>query len=507
MRRLLDMPKLLPLSAAVICSAVFGCVAGTPATTDNSAGGSTGAGGGTSAGTGGATTSGAGGNNAGSGGAPSTGAGGIQRAARRRDRHRRRPWNRRSHWRGRRGYRRPHRRGARRATGTGGAMTGAGGSPAGLPAFPGADGAGSRIKGGRGGTVYHVTRLDTDYSDVTPGTLRYGLTQLTGPRTIVFDISGVISLGRTAVAGWDSNGNGWDTASRLDIPSDVTIAGQTAPGPDHHHGRHGQAGRHQHHPPQHHLRARLRQPQLRRADARAGGGRLPRFVHLRRASTSAAQNVMIDHVTAVFATDETMSMNELANNITVQCSNISQGQNYPQADAEAELAHLHRARARARCSRPARTPRSASIHNLYAHLKGRLPRVGTESRAMLHRRPASARSTTSATTSSTTGSGTAGTGAGGAAEPEQLRRQLLSRGPRRRQPRRRHQHRAHDDRRRHVDLQRRRHDRAPRSSTSGNLKDINKRRRRQRRRRADRQRLHRLEHPGARPSRRRPTSA
>src|SRR6185295_4591428 len=75
--------------------------------------------------------------------------------------------------------------------------------------------------------------------------------------------------------------------------------------------------------------------------------------------------------------DETVSMNELANNITVQFSTIALGQNYPQADAEASgvsytghaLGSLLQAGSNAKIS---------ILHNLYAHLKGRLPRVGTE---------------------------------------------------------------------------------------------------------------------------------
>ncbi len=210
--------------------------------------------------------------------------------------------------------------------------------------------------------------------------MRYGLTQLTGPRTIVFDISGVISLGRTAVAGWDSNGNGWDTASRLDIPSDVTIAGQTAPGPIIIMGGTVKPGG--------------TNIILRNITFAPGYGnrsfneptRVPMAGDFPDSYTYDAldisgQNLIIDHVTAVYGSDETVSMNELANNITVQWSTIAQGQNYPQADAEAtgltytghSLGSLFQAGSNAKVS---------IIHNLYAHLKGRLPRVGTETTAL-----------------------------------------------------------------------------------------------------------------------------
>jgi hypothetical protein len=253
------------------------------------------------------------------------------------------------------------------------------GSCAALPAFPGADGAAGTISGGRAGAVYHVTKVDTDFNDMVEGTLRYGLSQ-TGKRTIVFDVSGVFQMGRAAVSGWNANGNGWDTASRLNIPADVTLAGQTAPGPVIIAGGTVKPGgtniivRNIVFAPGYGNRS------FNEPEKTPMAGNFPDS-YVYDALDISGQNVMIDHVTTVYATDETISMNELANNITIQYCNISQGQNYPQADAEASgvkytghaLGSLFQAGSNAKIS---------ILHNLYAHQKGRLPRVGTESDAL-----------------------------------------------------------------------------------------------------------------------------
>lgn len=248
-----------------------------------------------------------------------------------------------------------------------------------IPAFSGADGAGTYATGGRGGIVYHVTLVDKNFNDNRPGTLRYGLNDSNfggQPRTIVFDVAGTFWLGRYgAERGHD---NGWDTQSRLNIGSNVTIAGQTAPGPVNIMGGVVKMGgsnvilRNVTIAPGYGMRS-FHEPENNKSPT---PGDFPDS-YVYDAIDISGQNLMIDHVTTLYSTDEAISANENAHNVTIQYSNISQGQNYPQWDAEGGGYTGH---AFGSLLTAGNTTSKAAIsvhHNLYAHQKGRVPQTGS----------------------------------------------------------------------------------------------------------------------------------
>ncbi len=78
-----------------------------------------------------------------------------------------------------------------------------------VPAFPGAEGHGRYVTGGRGGVVRHVTNLN----DSGTGSFRWAV-QGTAKKIVVFDVGGVIALN-----------------SDVNIGANTTIEGQTAPAP------------------------------------------------------------------------------------------------------------------------------------------------------------------------------------------------------------------------------------------------------------------------------------
>lgn len=163
-------------------------------------------------------------------------------------------------------------------------------------AFPGAEGYGRYAIGGRGGKVYHVTNLKNDHN---PGSLLYGLTDIEGPRTIVFDVSGIIDMEFTAVF----------------TDPYTTIAAQTAPG---------------------------KGICLRHSNLNIGSDVVCRFLRARRGygdtgnamGMSGANHAIVDHTTAAWGTDETFSSRGAKNisfqyNIIAEALGIADHKNYP----------------------------------------------------------------------------------------------------------------------------------------------------------------------------------
>ena len=144
------------------------------------------------------------------------------------------------------------------------------------PAFPGAVGVAAETPGGRGGRIIRVTTLAAD----GPGSLKAAI-DAKGPRIVVFEVGGVIDMGRT----------------QIDIKSPfLTIAGQTAPSPGITLIRTG-------------IDLKTHDVVIRHIRVRAGvDGQGPESGWEPDAlSTVAARNVIIDHCTFSWAIDENLS--------------------------------------------------------------------------------------------------------------------------------------------------------------------------------------------------------
>ena len=212
-------------------------------------------------------------------------------------------------------------------------------------AFPGAEGFGRFVTGGRGGRVLRVTNLD----DSGPGSLRAAV-QATGKRIVVFDVDGEIELNNPLVM----------------RSGDVTIAGQTAPGGG--------------------ITLKNRALQI---DA---NNVIVRYLRVRvgdeaRLDTDAialdgGANIIIDHVSASWSTDETLSVAQTytpdgvvrhLTDVTVQWSIVSESLNHSvHSKGDHGYGSLIQGSYGARYS---------FHHNLWAHHQARMPRLGNNAGA------------------------------------------------------------------------------------------------------------------------------
>lgn len=226
-------------------------------------------------------------------------------------------------------------------------------SRAGLPAFPGAEGGGAAASGGRGGDVYHVTSLADNGEE---GSLRYGIENADGPRTIVFDTGGTIQLESTLVI----------------KASNLTLAGQTAPGDGITlAGYPVSIGRHKDGVDNVIVRClRFRVGDIHAIGNKTFGGNKD----LKGSAADAlnvlsSTNVILDHVSASWSMDEVLSVTHPGSAaVTVQYSIISEPLNNSYHD---KGAHGYG-------SIISTDDGVISIHhNLYAHARIRTPRVST----------------------------------------------------------------------------------------------------------------------------------
>ena len=207
-----------------------------------------------------------------------------------------------------------------------------------VPAFPGAQGFGRYTQGGRGGTVIKVTNLE----DSGPGSLRHAVRQKQ-PRTIIFEVSGTIPL-----------------ESELKINhGHITIAGQTAMGDGITLRNYGMV-------------VNADEVIVRYVRARPGN---EKGVETDAISIKSGSDIIIDHCSASWATDETLSVSPSSkgalraiDRVTVQWCIISESLN---SSVHSKGNHGYGSLVRGSAG-----SRYTFHHNLWAHHQARMPRPG-----------------------------------------------------------------------------------------------------------------------------------
>jgi pectate lyase len=199
-----------------------------------------------------------------------------------------------------------------------------------LPAFPGAEGAGALTPGGRGGRVLLVTNLD----DSGSGSLRAAV-ESDGPRMVVFRVGGTIEL-----------------KSDLKIRKPfLTVAGQSAPG-DGICLKHYAVTVNTHDVVLRHLRFRPGDVRQKEMDA---------------LSISGGSGIIVDHCSASWSIDETLSVNGDVREVTVQWCLI----------AESLRQSFHKKGRHGYGSLICASNGPVTFHhNVYAHHDSRNPRPG-----------------------------------------------------------------------------------------------------------------------------------
>jgi pectate lyase len=200
-----------------------------------------------------------------------------------------------------------------------------------VPAFPGAEGYGANSVGGRGGTVVRVTNLN----DSGAGSLRSAVSAAN--RTVIFDVSGTIDL-----------------QSDLKINrSNITVAGQTAPGDGIAVKRRLLAVENTHD-------VIIRYIRCRPGDIGCTNFQDDAF-HVVRST-----NVIVDHISSSWSIDEALSVT-WSTNVTIQWCFI--------AESLRNSCHVEGSHGYGSLLRYANGGVSFH-HNLYAHHVSRNPRLG-----------------------------------------------------------------------------------------------------------------------------------